>query len=117
MPRMNTALQLKKISGVLAYTCFCDSAGTVSVSKTKQELLDDCTAQQLLDSKQIIERATTAEAWLALNTKFECVAIQGTYARIMLTVKFETGSDEFQLTIAGKSLGYSYAQVEVRLKK
>lgn len=113
---MNVVLQLKKIPGVLAYTCFCDSAGPVTVSKTKQQLLDDCETQKLADLKALIERATTAEAWLALNSKIELLAVSGDYARVTVTPKFENSSDEFRFTVAGKSAGYSYANVEARLK-
>ena len=114
---MTAALKLKNIPNVLCYAFSSDTAtaGDVAVSRTKQELLDDCQATQLLAHKQLLEKAVTPEAWAALNSKFECVAISGRYARVALTAKF-SNDDGLVFAVAGKSAGISIASVEVRLK-
>jgi hypothetical protein len=114
---MDAVLKLKNIPNVLCYTFICDSAGDVTISKTKQELLDDCDKVQLLVFKKQFEQTQTPEAWAALNSKFECVAISSPeYARVTLTVKFVGTAEDLALTIAGKSGGISTAQIEVRQK-
>lgn len=113
---MTAALTLKSTPNLLAYDWLCDSAGEVSATRTRAELIADCEARDLPAYKRAFEQATTDEAWAALASKLAPTVIPGFYSRVQLTAKFESVDGAQRMTIAGKSWGVSKAAIEVRPK-